>query len=58
MRVDHAVNEIDEIWQHISRREISKRDEITQISRGGLAVHYHPDWLILAQGVPPGAPKY
>jgi len=37
--VDHAVNEIDEIWQQIARTQLSERAEICHIDRSGLAVH-------------------
>jgi len=66
----HAVNDIDEIWQHISRIGpsrsdtpiigVSERDDIWHVDRGGLAVHQGQDWCELwPSGLrSPWAPKY
>ena len=36
--VGHAVNEIDEIWSRYLADELSERDKIQQVDRGGLTV--------------------
>jgi len=56
----HAVNDIDEIWQYISRIGVSERDDIWHVDRGGLAVHQGQDWCELwPSGLrSPWAPKY
>jgi len=48
----HAVNEIDELWQQTSCRQLSEGDEIWHLDRGGLALRHHPNWWT----GPPGAP--
>ena len=45
------INEIDELGSRYLVDGFSERDEISQLGRGGRAIHYHPHWRTLAQGV-------
>ena len=42
--VSQAVNEISEVWRHMSSTQVAEQDEIWHIYRSGLAVHHFQDW--------------